>query len=239
MSDFYERTGAIHEVAEARRSQICNSLIVGLLRHEIGSGGPKAILDLGCGDGRFISQFEEFCQVYGVDISQNAVRLAREAGVNAQRVDASTERLPFENGYFDLIYMGDIIEHLVDPDFATNEAARVMKPTAFLVLSTPNLASWLNRVLLLLGIQPLYSEVSTVEVFERGRHKSDSRPVGHLRLFTLGTLKRFLNYYRFEVTKIKGSPGDSLPRVLSTLDRLFSGIPSLSSIVIVVAHKNR
>lgn len=239
MSDFYDRTGAIHEVVEARRSRICHSLIKGLIRDEIRSDGPKRILDVGCGDGSFISRFKEFCQVYGVDISQNAVRLATEAGVNAQRVDASSERLPFENEYFDLVYMGDIIEHLIDPDFAINEVARVMKPTAFLVLSTPNLASWLNRALLLLGIQPLFTEVSTVEVFERGRRKSDSRPVGHLRLFTLGTLKRFLNYYHFAITETIGSPTDGIPRALSMLDKLFSGVPSLSSIVIVVACKNR
>lgn len=237
MSNFYDRTGSIHEVVEAKRSQICYSLIMGLMRDEIRNDGPKRILDVGCGDGRFISLFKECCHVYGVDISKNAVRLAKGSGVNAQRVDASSERLPFESEYFDLVYMGDIIEHLIDPDFAINEVARVMKPTAFLVLSTPNLASWLNRVLLLLGIQPLYSEVSTVEVFERGRSKSDSRPVGHLRLFTFGTLKRFLNHYRFNVTKITGSPGDGISGVLSILDKLFSGMPSLSSIAIVVARK--
>lgn len=239
MSDFYDRTGAIHEVIEAKRSQICYSLMTALLRDEISGDGPMRILDVGCGDGRFISQFKEFCHVYGADISQNAVRLAREAGVNAQRVDVSSDRLPFENEYFDLVYMGDIIEHLIDPDFAINQVARVMKPTGFLVLSTPNLASWLNRVLLLLGIQPLFSEVSTVEVFERGRSKSYSRPVGHLRLFTFGTLKRFLSYYHFEVKKTTGSPGDGIPRVLSVLDKLFSAVPSLSSIVIVVARKSK
>jgi ubiquinone/menaquinone biosynthesis C-methylase UbiE len=237
MGDFYDRTGAIHEVAEARRSQICCGLIMGLMPVEIRSDGPKRILDVGCGDGSFISQFKEFFQVYGVDISQRAVRLATEAEVNAHRVDASFEKLPFENEHFDLVYMGDIIEHLINPDFAIKEVARVMKPTAFLVLSTPNLASWLNRVLLLLGIQPLFTEVSTVEVFKRGRSKSDSRPVGHLRLFTIGTLKRFLNYYRFEVTKTKGSPAEGIPRVLSVFDRLFSGVPSLSSIIVVVARK--
>jgi 2-polyprenyl-3-methyl-5-hydroxy-6-metoxy-1,4-benzoquinol methylase len=88
--------------------------------------------------------------------------------MNAYELDVSSERLPFQDGYFDVVYMGDVIEHLTNPDFAINEVARVIKTNGFLVLSTPNLACWLNRLLLLLGMQPLFSEVSTAKTFGRG-----------------------------------------------------------------------
>jgi len=233
---FYERKEVIHEVVEAKRSKICYNLIIDLIPNVINQRRRKKILDIGCGDGSFIIKFKENCEVFGVDISEKAVEIAKEAGVNACRVDVSCEKLPFESEYFDIVYMGDVIEHLVNPDFAINEVVRVMKANGFLVLSTPNLASWINRLLLLLGMQPLFSEVSTVGNFGR-RRKQSSFPVGHLRLFTYEALKEFLTYYRFKIIKVEGSPFEGLPQVLNKVDRIFSKIPSLSSVVIVTACK--
>jgi len=236
IDDFYERTEVIHEVVEAKRSEICCNLIIDLIINEISGKGRKKILDIGCGDGSFIIRFRKHCEVFGIDISQKAIDLAKKAGVNVHKVDISYEKLPFENGYFDIVYMGDIIEHLLNPDFAISEVFRVLKSNGFLVLSTPNLASWLNRLLLLLGMQPRYSEVSTIKSFGRlGRPGSFS--VGHLRLFTYAALKEFLTYYRFKIVNVIGAPCEGLPKVLSMIDRIISKIPSLYSIVIVVAAK--
>ena len=237
IDNFYERTEVIHEVAEAKRSKICYNLIIDLVTNEINRRRRKKILDIGCGDGSFVVKFKKYCEVFGVDISSRAIKIAKEAGVNAYKANVSCEKLPFEDGYFDVVYMGDVIEHLVNPDLAINEAARVIKSNGFLVLSTPNLASWLNRLLLLLGMQPLFSEVSTVRSFGRLGRPS-SFPVGHLRLFTHEALKEFLTYYRFKIVNVVGAPCEGLPTVLSKIDKIFSKFPSLSSIVIVVAHKN-
>jgi len=231
---FYERTEVTHEVIEAERSEICYDLIIDLLTNEISRRGRTTILDIGCGDGSFIINFKEYCEVFGVDISWRAIKRAKEAGVNAYKMNISCEKLPFENEYFDIVYLGDVIEHLINPDFTINEVSRVMKTKGFLVLSTPNLACWLNRLLLLLGIQPLFSEVSTIKIFGR----PGSFPVGHLRLFTYKALKEFLTYYRFKIVKDVGAPFEKLPKILSGIDRIFSKIPSLSSIVIVIARKN-
>lgn len=237
IDDFYERTEVIHEVAEAKRSEICYNLIIDLITNEISRRERKKILDIGCGDGSFIIRFKKDCEVFGVDISRRAIKIAKGAGIDAYTVDVSYEKLPFEDEYFDIVYMGDVIEHLVNPDFAINEAARVIKSNGFLVLSTPNLASWLNRLLLLLGMQPLFSEVSTIRNFGRlGR--SGSFPVGHLRLFTYDALKEFLTYYRFKIVNVVGTNYEGLSKLLSKIDRIFSNFPSLSSIVIVVARKN-
>jgi len=67
--------------------------------------------------------------------------------VNAYAVDVSSKRLPFSwDRFFNIVDMSDVIEHLVNPDFAVEEVARVIKTDGYRVLSTPNLASWLNRV---------------------------------------------------------------------------------------------
>jgi methionine biosynthesis protein MetW len=240
IDSFYERTAVIHEVVESERSEICFDLINNLVFKEIGLGTKSKILDMGCGDGSFIAKFRDRCRVFGIDISSKAVKLAEKAGVNAYRSDISSERLPFEDECFDLVYMGDVIEHLINPDFAITETARVMKPSGFLILSTPNLASWLNRLLLLVGFQPLSSEVSTAMNFGRpsARTECDNVPVGHLRLFTFRALKEFLAYYSFRIVKARGASSPMRTKVLSEIDKVLSRIVPLASIVIVVACKD-
>lgn len=241
MDNFYERGEVIHEVVEAERSRICYDLIQLLIANKSIHKERKKILDVGCGDGSFIVKFKECCEVFGIDISEKAVNTAKEAGINAYRVDVSCEKLPFESKYFDIVYMGDLIEHLVNPDFVVREVVRTIRLDGFLVLSTPNLASWLNRLLLLLGMQPLFSEVSTSKNFGRPKtqRRQDYVPIGHLRLYTYRALKEFLSYYRFRVVNAKGAPCERLPKVLARLDKFFSKFPSLSSIIIIVASKNK
>lgn len=236
-SGFYERAEVVHEVVEAKRSKISYSLIADIAEKSV-NRKKGSLLDIGCGDGSFALRFKERYEISGVDISQCAVALANEAGIDARRIDISCEMLPFKNGYFDLVYMGDVIEHLLNPDFAIGEVFRVTRSKGFLVLSTPNLASWLNRLLLLSGMQPLFSEVSTVRHF--GRHSQQNFiPVGHLRLFTYRALREFLTHYGFRIMRLEGAPHEGLPVFLKQSDKIISQIPSFASIIIVVAQKSR
>ena len=229
--DFYEADAVIHEVVEARRSQICMNLIKRLKSDNRKLNCVVKILDIGCGDGSFIRKFRSDSEVFGIDISQQAVKRAKDNGVNAYRLNVSKEKMPFHNRCFDIVYMGDVIEHLVNPDFAVREVKRVLKSDGHLVISTPNLASWYNRLLLLVGFQPVFSEVSTAKVFGR----SGNLPVGHLRIFTEKSLKEFLRYYGFEILQLRGASFEALPRISKIIDRFFQVIPQLSSILIVVA----
>jgi len=159
--------------------------------------------------------------------------MAARSGLSCQKVDVSSMNLPFESQTFDIVYMGEVIEHLVDPDFAIKDVRRVLKPSGSLILSTPNLACWYNRLLLLLGIQPIFSEVSTTRIFGR----PGTIPVGHLRLFTLSALKQFLNYHDFESIKVIGAKFDMLPKTLKPIDNIFAKVPSFASILVIIARR--
>jgi 2-polyprenyl-3-methyl-5-hydroxy-6-metoxy-1,4-benzoquinol methylase len=133
--------------------------------------------------------------------------------------------MPLANSSIDVVIMSELIEQLVDPDCTLDEAWRGLRPGRTLLLSTPNLAAWYNRVLLACGIQPLFTEVSLLRIYGRPGHDV----VGHLRVFTRRALEGLLNAMGFVEIQIKGAPYHDVPGPLKPLDRLLCHTPSLAS----------
>ena len=164
---------------------------------------PKVILDVGCGDGSALKTAAAHNPAHhfaGLDWSADALHQAKTKGLTTIRGTIET-RLPIADGKADVVIMSELIEHLVDPDAALEEAKRVLKPGGDLLLSTPNLAAWYNRGLLAAGIQPVFSEVSLRAVFGR----PGSVVAGHLRLFTRRALTEFLTASGFRCVTVAGA----------------------------------
>ncbi|WP_367125587.1 class I SAM-dependent methyltransferase [Streptomyces phytohabitans] len=196
---------------------------------------PQTVLDVGCGDGSAAATAAETLsrhRMVGVDWSQDALRRA-SSHLTAVRGELTDPGLPFASGVADAVLFSEVIEHLVDPDAALDELRRVLRPGGHLLLSTPNLAAWYNRGLILAGVQPVFSEVSL-----RGIHgRPGSQVVGHLRLYTARALRSLLPASGFEVVRITGAPYHDVPRPLRPLDRLACHAPSLASILLVHARR--
>lgn len=177
-----------------------------------------------------------------LDISEAVVNALRLAGFPSLKLDVSSERLPFGEESFDLIIMSEVIEHLIDPDFAIREVKRVMRADAILALTTPNLSAWFNRFIILSGRQPVFTETGSEWVFGRMPLLPRSRPVGHLHVFTRTALRDFVSYHGLEILKEVGlpiessmpSPGHSL---LREVDRWVSRFPSLASEILLLLRK--
>lgn len=197
---------------------------------------PCTVLDIGCGDGSAAATAAPLLsghRVVGVDWSQDALTRARARLPYAVRGELTGGGLPFRSGCADAVLFSEVVEHLVDPDSALDEIRRVLRPGGHLMLSTPNLAAWYNRALLLAGVQPVFSEVSLRAVHGRpGREV-----VGHLRLYTARALREFVAAAGFEVVGTKGAPFHGVPRPLRVLDRLACSRPSLASILLLHARK--
>ena len=198
------------------------------------------IVELGCGDGSLLVEVANALGIrdfYGVDIDEVALKKAVGRGVKVFKADLNSDPLPFKDGFFDAVLMEEVIEHLVNPDNAIREAFRVLKAGGLLLLSTPNLAWWLNRLALLLGYQPYWSECSTV--YNVGKFKrNQGQPLsGHLRLYTYKALKQLLELHGFKVIASKGVTYNNLPSVFKHLDSLISKMPSLAQIVMILAQK--
>ncbi|MGW1372956.1 class I SAM-dependent methyltransferase [Streptomyces sp. NPDC002446] len=234
LRDFYEDPGVpvASGAARSRRQARLLARALGPVR----SARPATVLDVGCGDGSAAATAAEVLaghRLIGVDWSQDALRRAQPRIPSVVRGELTDGGLPFADGAADAVLFSEVVEHLVDPDAALDELRRVLRPGGHLMLSTPNLAAWYNRGLLLAGVQPVFSEVSLRRIHGR----PGTQVVGHLRLYTARALRGFLTAAGFEVVRIAGAPYHDVPRPLRPLDRAACRIPSLSSILL--AHARR
>lgn len=175
-----------------------------------------------------------------VDVSTEVVRDLGSRGLRVVQRDVSAEILPYPDYRFSLVVMSEVLEHLPDPDYALGEIHRVLKPGGNLILTTPNLAAWFNRALLLIGAQPAFTETGTSWVFGRLGLLPQSRPVGHLQVLTFRSTLELLSHHGFRPTRIRGLPVDAslgLPWAASLADRFMAHLPSLASDLLVVATR--
>ncbi len=208
----------------------------------------ERLLDIGCGDGTFTVLLKEALgarEVVGVEVALEAIGAIERKGIKAYQLDIDENPLPFDDAYFDVVYCGEIIEHLFNPDHLLAEVYRVLKPEGTCVITTPNLAGWPNRLALLLGYQPYPTAVSP-EHESAGKLliRSYEGQWGHIRVFTTLSLQELLQIHHFRIVRLIGCPvavNTSLSKVLSGLigvvDKIMSKIPSLSTRIIAVVGK--
>jgi SAM-dependent methyltransferase len=98
------------------------------------------VLDCGCGDGYLLSRTTGASgALVGVDVSLESLKAGLKENQNLNLVCASVLNLPFRNRMFDSVVLMEVLEHLADPKHALNEVSRVMKESAMLNLTVPNL----------------------------------------------------------------------------------------------------
>lgn len=102
----------------------------------------------------------------------------------------TAEYLPFKSGVFDLVISTEIIEHVRYPKRMLNEVHRVLRRDGKWLMSTPNVATLMNRMaLLFLGR------------FCPDRTLHDGKDAGHLHFWGREYLIEVLNQNGFSVIK--------------------------------------
>lgn len=97
---------------------------------------PWSVFDVGCGTGANGQMLLKFGQVYGSDMSQEALEFCRERGLN-RLARTWIEKLCFPDNSFDVMTALDMLEH-VDNDLAgMAELYRVCKPGGVLLVTVP------------------------------------------------------------------------------------------------------
>jgi ubiquinone/menaquinone biosynthesis C-methylase UbiE len=106
------------------------------------ANGARA-LDAGCGPGLLtVDLARRGLEVHGLDFSAGMLREAahyQDAALPSCRpalVQGDVERLPYEDGAFDLVCSAGVIEYLPADEPSLREFRRVLRPGGFLIVST-------------------------------------------------------------------------------------------------------
>jgi 2-polyprenyl-6-hydroxyphenyl methylase/3-demethylubiquinone-9 3-methyltransferase len=145
------------------------------------------VLDLGCGDGAFAAALlDAGCTVTMADVAEEALRRARARAPGAEAVRlAEGEPLPFAEDGFDVVWAGEVLEHVADVVGLLAEVRRVLRWGGRLLVTTP----WHGRLV-----------VATDAHFDP---RSD-----HLRFFSARTLRAVLADAGFRDVEIRrAGPG--------------------------------
>jgi 2-polyprenyl-3-methyl-5-hydroxy-6-metoxy-1,4-benzoquinol methylase len=154
---------------------------------------PKSdikILDLGCGSGLITKKIKNLgYQVNGLDFSEEAIKKAIANGIDAKicNLDEKIDALDQE---YDVVWAGDIIEHVFDPIGLLKEINRVLKSRGILIICIPSDVGLVSRFKILLGYS--YQE----SIYKKSGYYK------HHTFFNLSLVSFMLNRNNFKIEKI-------------------------------------
>ena len=133
---FARNRNAISKRDFAVDDSVCQKLFQILETHKDQSNDPLRILEVGCGEGARLAWLAESmnADVYGIEPSAQAVDVALNRGVKAQR--GTADSLPFDSATFDVVIFGFCL-YLCDREDLfqiASEADRVMKSSGWLII---------------------------------------------------------------------------------------------------------
>lgn len=110
------------------------------------------VLDIGCSSGTFGEELikSKNCVVDGIEIDDGDIAEAKKKLRTVYKIDI--ERDPIDiNQTYDVIFLGDVIEHLANPASALKRVKKLLKKDGVLVFSIPNITHMSVRLMLLAG----------------------------------------------------------------------------------------
>ena len=147
------------------------------------------VLDVGCGEGRFAAELARAgAQVVGIDVAEEPLRRARARHPELDlRIVQGEGPWQLPDAGFELVWAGEVIEHVADTARWLSEVRRVLDRNGRLLLTTPNH----SRIHLALhGVQRY------------------SHPLGdHLHLYSRASLTEVLGEFGFDTVTVRTAGG--------------------------------
>jgi len=98
--------------------------------------GQSRLLEVGCATGLLLQRARERAwSVTGVELSADAVARARARRLDVRQGTLQDAKLPAES--FDVVYLGDVLEHVPDCRASLAEVVRVLAPGGHVVIRGP------------------------------------------------------------------------------------------------------
>ncbi len=223
----------------------------GLAVYDMLENNTKAnLLDCGCWDGINTKRFGNIIgtkNLYGIELSQNKSKEASKRGVKV-KINDLNKKFEYPSNYFDVVVAYHVIEHLVNVRLFASEIHRVLKKGGYVLIGTPNLASWHNVFALILGLQPFSgptikpdyeSELRVIKDINKERMKrvfsDESETLDHVKVMTTRALIGLLEDSNFKVEKLRGFGYYPLPPLLA--NGMSRADPYHSHYIVIKARK--
>ena len=193
-----------------------------IVREMAASLASGSLLYIACYDGTVLAPLAKHHELHGIDVSPTGLEAARKKGFITQLGDVE-QGLPYPDAAFDIVHMGEALEHMIRTDYVLHELNRVLRPKGHLIVSCPNVGSPISYGLMLFADLPPYMSA---------RYRSP-----HVRDFTVRTLRIALQNHGFFVEKIAGAEG-SFPKLSGFINPIARHLPRLASNIIALARKD-
>ncbi|MFT4250786.1 MAG: class I SAM-dependent methyltransferase [Candidatus Woesearchaeota archaeon] len=146
----------------------------------------QKVLDVGCEFGDFLYLTNIGRELYGIDISEERVKITRErlAEKGAVIEKGIAEQIPYNNGFFDLVIAQSTLHHCMYPDVVLQEAGRVLKDNGTFVLIE--------------GANDLWYRKAVHYFFEKFSRKYEASQFDH---HSKNKLEKLLTENNFEIKK--------------------------------------
>lgn len=166
----------------------------------------------------------------------------RRLGVEIHSLDILKERLPFADESVDAVTCFHSLEHWHNsPKRLFAEIRRILRPSGYLILATPNAVNLRKRVYAVMGLNPF---TTLDEWYEEEMFR------GHVREPSIADLQTLLRWNEFRVVSTQGRnfigqssmalsflPSGLVSLIAKVSDRVLRWVPSLCSDIHVVGQK--
>ena len=150
------------------------------------------MFEIGCAAGSFLSYAKRAgYEVEGVDVSQWAASVAREhfdVKVNTGRL----AEVGFDDSVFDVIFMGDLLEHEPYPLELLRETRRILKPDGIVTVKVPTYVnSFYYRMARLIPVSWIFTNMN-IRLLQAMKlsHQNPRFPPYHVYEYSRGLLSR-------------------------------------------------
>ncbi|HEU5415509.1 MAG TPA: methyltransferase domain-containing protein, partial [Candidatus Angelobacter sp.] len=172
-----------------------------MLRHHLQGN----LLDVGTGIGQFLHHARAyFAEVAGTEISESAVRIARER-YELEIRQGQIKELRMPDACFDNVTLFHVLEHVPDPAKLMRRCHQLLRPEGIVVIAVPNdVLAWgsgLKKLGKRMGLHPFQKFSRVAGIAKAGT----SREI-HLSHFTPMVLRRLLTRAGFEIVEEELDP---------------------------------
>ncbi len=185
------------------------------------TSGPRAVLEIGYAKGGLLDLLDGDFRKSAVDVHPRTV----DAGITFIQHDCNEPFDFADDGAYDVVFAGEIIEHIYDDRRFLERIHRILTPGGVVALTTPNLFFLVNRLIMPFGRMPHFA----YEEF-------------HYHVYSRSTLSRLARECGFDVRRVTSSHvlvSTRRSRIIGSLcERLGDVFPSLGAHLILFGTKS-